>query len=142
MIGDEGRIRQIVSNLVGNAVKFTRKGHVFVNVDGLRDADGVSLVIEIEDTGIGIAEEQLEHIFEKFEQADTSRSRNYEGTGLGLAISQELVNLMEGTIGVRSVLNEGSTFWVKLHLPQDDSVSALAVAEQGLFDKQRVLAVG
>ncbi|TNE35278.1 MAG: response regulator, partial [Alphaproteobacteria bacterium] len=141
VIADEGRIRQILTNLIGNAVKFTKYGHVFVNVEGERDAEGVSFLIEVEDTGIGIAEEQIEHIFEKFEQADGSRSRRYEGTGLGLAISKELVELMNGSIGVRSVLEKGSTFWVKLHLPVDDSVSALVVAEPSVFDGLRVLAV-
>ncbi|WP_020592421.1 response regulator [Kiloniella laminariae] len=141
VVGDEGRIRQVLANLIGNAVKFTKYGHVFVNVEGERDAGGVSFLIEVEDTGIGIAEEQVDHIFEKFEQADTSRSRRYEGTGLGLAISKELVELMEGSIGVRSVLEKGSTFWVKLHLPVDDKVTALAVADPDVFSDLRVLAV-
>ncbi|MBO6544496.1 MAG: response regulator [Alphaproteobacteria bacterium] len=141
VVGDEGRIRQVLSNLIGNAVKFTKYGHVFVNVQGERAGGGVSLHIEIEDTGIGIPEDKIDHIFEKFEQADTSRARRYEGTGLGLAISKELVELMGGTIGVRSVDGRGSVFWVDLQLSEDSSVSTLSGTTPDIFGELRVLAV-
>lgn len=117
--GDEARLRQVVSNLVGNAVKFTEKGHVLINVGGRQEADGHwSLHVEVEDTGIGIAADKVATMFEKFEQADDSSTRKYEGTGLGLSISRSLVELMGGTIGARSELGEGATFWIDITLPQ------------------------
>ncbi|RVD51626.1 PAS domain-containing sensor histidine kinase, partial [Mesorhizobium sp. M2D.F.Ca.ET.140.01.1.1] len=86
-IGDVGRIRQIVTNLLGNAVKFTDEGHVLVDVTGERVPTGTKLTISVTDTGIGIPEEKLKLVFEKFSQVDTSSTRRHEGTGLGLAIT-------------------------------------------------------
>ena len=114
-LGDAGRIRQVVMNLVGNAVKFTKLGRVTVRVE--KEPTGV--LISVEDTGIGIASDKLVRLFQKFSQADTSTTRNFGGTGLGLAISKQLVELMGGTIGVRSDAGKGSTFWVGLPLPED-----------------------
>ena len=118
LIGDANRIGQVVINLLSNALKFTDQGHVTVSVDCEPGTDrGASLRIAVEDTGIGVAENQLALIFEKFVQADGSFTRRYGGTGLGVAISKELVERMGGTIGVKSRLGEGSTFWFTLRLP-------------------------
>lgn len=121
VIGDAGRIRQVLANLAGNAVKFTWRGHVLINVEcrarGPRDA---TLAIEVEDTGIGIPPEKIDQIFEKFVQADASTTRQYGGTGLGLAISRQLAELMGGSLSVSSELGRGSTFRVTLALPLDE----------------------
>ncbi|TPK85303.1 PAS domain-containing protein [Mesorhizobium sp. B2-4-17] len=117
-IGDVGRIRQIVTNLLGNAVKFTDEGHVLVDVTGERIPTGTRLTISVTDTGIGIPEDKLKQVFEKFSQVDTSSTRRHEGTGLGLAITSRLVELMGGTIGVESAEGKGSTFWFTVTLPR------------------------
>ncbi|MER9655930.1 PAS domain-containing protein [Mesorhizobium sp. M0152] len=117
-IGDVGRIRQIVTNLLGNAVKFTEEGHVLVDVTGERVPAGTSLTISVTDTGIGIPEGKLKQVFEKFSQVDTSSTRRHEGTGLGLAITSRLVELMGGDIGVESAEGKGSTFWFTVTLPR------------------------
>ncbi|WP_252192782.1 response regulator [Rhizobium sp. CSW-27] len=115
VIGDPGRFRQIVTNLVGNAVKFTERGHVLIDVTSEPTGeDSVTLTIRIEDTGLGIPEDQLKTIFEKFSQVDTSSTRRYEGTGLGLAITAGLVDLFGGRITVESRLGQGSVFTVTL----------------------------
>ncbi|PCD68117.1 response regulator [Rhizobium phaseoli] len=115
VIGDAGRFRQIVTNLVGNAVKFTERGHVFVDVGFETVAGGEIMAnIRIEDTGIGIPEEKLESVFDKFSQVDASSTRRHEGTGLGLAITAGLVDLFGGYIKVESQWGEGSVFTVNL----------------------------
>jgi two-component system sensor histidine kinase/response regulator len=116
--GDRGRVRQILVNLVGNALKFTVSGGVGVEVRHESGEDGGDhvVVIAVSDTGIGIAKEQLSRIFDRFTQVDSSSSRRFEGSGLGLAISQELARLMGGEISVESTLDKGSTFSVRLSL--------------------------
>jgi CheY-like chemotaxis protein len=116
-VGDVGRIRQIITNLLGNAVKFTDKGHVLVDVSGEPGADSTSLKISVTDTGIGIPADKLQLVFEKFSQVDASSTRRHEGTGLGLAITSRLVDLMGGKVGVESKEGEGSTFWFTIELP-------------------------
>jgi signal transduction histidine kinase/CheY-like chemotaxis protein len=117
VVGDVGRIRQVLTNLLGNAVKFTERGHVLVDVSGKVDNEVAMLRFEVEDTGIGIPEDKLASVFEKFAQVDSSSTRRHEGTGLGLAIASRLVELMGGTMGARSKLGHGSTFWFEVGLP-------------------------
>jgi two-component system, sensor histidine kinase and response regulator len=117
VIGDPGRIRQILTNLVGNAVKFTTAGHVLISVEcENRQEHKAQFKFSVEDTGIGISDVQQARLFEKFSQADTSTTRRFGGTGLGLAISRQLTELMGGTIGMTSQPNKGSTFWFTLPL--------------------------
>ncbi len=120
LVGDPGRIRQILINLAGNAVKFTTKGHVYLSVEcEERIAGQARLCFSVVDTGIGIPAGKLGHIFERFMQADTSTTRKYGGTVLGLSISHQLVELMGGKMGVESKVGEGSRFWFTLPLPLD-----------------------
>ena len=118
-VGDAGRIRQILTNLISNAVKFTPEGHVIIRVVGLEtEQAGMTRVhISIEDTGIGIAEDMVEHVFGEFNQVEDDRNRQYEGTGLGLAITKQLIRLMGGEIWVDSVEGEGSCFGFHITLP-------------------------
>ena len=120
VLGDAGRIRQVLLNLVGNAVKFTEHGYILLGVElEAREAERVRLYITVEDTGSGIAEDLQQRLFERFVQGDSSTTRDHGGTGLGLAISRGLVEMMGGTIGVVSRPGAGATFWFRLTLPLD-----------------------
>jgi signal transduction histidine kinase/CheY-like chemotaxis protein len=121
--GDPVRIRQVLLNLASNAVKFTERGAVRIEVSQL---DGPQIKISVADSGIGIAEEQMNRMFLRFTQADSSTTRRYGGTGLGLAISRTLVELMGGTIGVSSELGVGSTFWFTLPFVAADAPAVIA----------------
>ncbi len=140
-VGDPGRIRQVLTNLLGNAIKFTEKGHVYLGLDCLDLGQGRhELRIAVEDTGIGISQEMVEQVFDSFTQADQSTTRVYGGTGLGLSISRQIVALMGGKIQVQSQLGQGSTFTVILELPKAEQVAVdipLAVDMESL----RVLVV-
>ncbi|MFQ5660602.1 MAG: response regulator [Gammaproteobacteria bacterium] len=121
LIADPGRIRQVLMNLTGNAIKFTQQGHVLINIECLQqDNKEAQLRFAVEDTGIGISGEARAKLFESFYQADASTTRKYGGTGLGLAISKQLVELMGGAINLESTPGKGSTFWFTLHLPRAD----------------------
>ena len=117
LVGDEQHFRQVLINLAANAVKFTDNGVVCIHIDADRRDDGsIQLRTEVSDTGLGIAAEHLSRIFDKFTQAEETANRRFGGTGLGLAISRQLVELMGGEMGVRSVPGKGSTFWFSVSM--------------------------
>jgi PAS domain S-box-containing protein len=142
LLGDSGRIRQILLNLASNAVKFTPSGEVSIRVTAKeQDASKAVLQFEVRDTGIGIAPDDHERLFESFSQADASTTRRYGGTGLGLAISRRLTEAMGGTIRVTSALGEGSTFSFQLAFPVLEPGPATAPPAEGLLTGLRVLVV-
>jgi signal transduction histidine kinase len=131
VMGDTGRLRQVLTNLIGNAVKFTDTGHVLVTVSVLKRSIGaVTIRCAVSDSGIGIAEEDISNLFTDFTQVDTSDTRRFGGTGLGLAISDRLIRLMNGEIGCSPNPNGGSTFWftLPLDLPRTPGSDAAEVA--------------
>lgn len=114
LYGDQGRIRQVLINLLNNAIKFTHKGYVKLDVTGCYvDEENIELQVQVQDTGIGMKEEDLPHVFESFRQLDMDRNRKIEGTGLGLSITKQLVELMKGEISVKSVYGEGTCFTIQ-----------------------------
>ena len=140
-IGDPGRVRQVVTNLIGNAVKFTDKGHVFIDVSGKRRGEVADLTIAVTDTGCGIPEKQLRSVFEEFEQVDTSAARRHDGTGLGLAISKRMVEAMGGEISLQSKVGQGSTFLMRLPMAVDESSVEDVVAPAKTFEKAHAIIV-
>ena len=132
-LGDPTRIRQIVLNLVGNAIKFTQRGGVRVTCRAGDFADGCNLELKIRDSGIGIPADRLGAIFRQFEQADNSTTRRYGGTGLGLAISRKLARMMGGDIAVKSTEGKGSTFTVLLRLERTEKPVAVPVPEPAVL---------
>jgi signal transduction histidine kinase/CheY-like chemotaxis protein len=132
LIGDPLRLRQVIVNLVGNAIKFTEVGEVAVDLllQSISDSD-IQLVFEVRDSGIGISDAQQSKVFKAFDQADTSTTRQFGGTGLGLAIARQLTEMMGGTMAVRSKLNEGSTFSfsASFGLPEQPETVALEPQE-------------
>jgi signal transduction histidine kinase/DNA-binding response OmpR family regulator len=127
-VGDPGRLRQVLTNLIGNAVKFTEKGHVLTRVVGVDDADGnQTLHVTVEDTGIGVAPEYLDHIFGEFNQVEDERNRKFEGTGLGLAITRRLIEHMGGAVWVDSDFGKGSSFGFRVTLPVAEDAAPVQV---------------
>lgn len=114
IIADLGRVQQVLRNLINNALKFTEEGSITLVMRVTEENGSPLLYMAVEDTGVGIPKDKLDTIFEKFTQADASVTRKFGGTGLGLAITQQLVDLMQGEIGVDSIESEGSTFWFKI----------------------------
>lgn len=138
--GDPGRIRQVLTNLLGNAIKFTAQGEVAMRYEQIIAEDGRPLLrFAVKDTGIGLSEVQQQNLFQQFTQADSSTTREYGGTGLGLTISKQLVELMGGEIGVESEIERGSTFWFTLALEESDEKSRQKTAHD-LYN-QRILVV-
>jgi PAS domain S-box-containing protein len=136
--GDPGRLRQILMNLIGNAIKFTHDGHVCINVAGVaRDVDRVKVRFDVTDTGIGIPADRLDRLFLPFSQVDASTTRHYGGSGLGLVIVKRLANLMGGDAGVTSQVGVGSTFWVTIDL----ATVAMQPAIKPLGRDRRILIV-
>jgi len=138
--GDPGRIRQVLVNLIGNAIKFTPDGEVSVSVNVIDNKNGqYHLLVEVTDTGIGLTSEQQQGLFERFTQADGSTTRKYGGTGLGLTISKQLVELMGGEIHIESSINEGSTFSFALIIEQSKQVAPPTPASN--LNEQSILVV-
>ena len=137
-VGDPGRLRQVLTNLLGNAVKFTEKGHVLIRVVGLESEPGMhQLHVTVEDTGIGIPPEYLDHIFGEFNQVESQSNRKFEGTGLGLAITQRLIERMDGEVWVDSELGKGSCFGFRITLPASEDAGTVHLP----IDLKRVLVV-
>lgn len=139
VLGDSVRIRQILMNLIGNAIKFTEAGEVAVHVSCREAGETLTYRFEVRDTGIGISNDKLETIFEAFTQADSSTTRRFGGTGLGLVICSKLVGLMGGSIGAASELGAGSTFWFELPLPASQGAQPAGELEE--LRGKRVLVV-
>lgn len=135
LMGDRARLRQVLTNLLGNAIKFTEEGTVSLSADV--EADGSVVAIRVSDTGIGIPEDKLETVFEQYKQSGNSIASQYGGTGLGLAITRHLVEMMGGSITAESTLGEGSTFHVRLPLIKSDAPAEDTPAAQSPATKKK-----
>jgi two-component system, sensor histidine kinase and response regulator len=141
ILGDPFRLRQVLANLINNAIKFTRQGEIVVRASVISESDTDSRVyLSVQDTGVGIEPEAQTLVFEHFAQADSSTTRQFGGTGLGLAISKRLIELMHGSIGVESEVGRGSRFWVDLILPKSARMTSSTTHLSGL-DEVQVLVV-
>lgn len=140
-VGDVGRIRQILTNIVGNAVKFTLEGHVLVSISGVSTDNRTQLKFEVSDTGIGIPAEKIEHIFNEFEQSNANLGSRFEGTGLGLSISSRLVCMMGGKISVSSEEKKGSVFIIELNLEETTDLDPENLADIDDLLNRKVLIV-
>ncbi len=140
--GDPSRLRQVLTNLMGNAIKFTDRGEVLVRVDSVEQSGQMArLKFSVTDTGIGLTEEQRGRLFRAFTQADGSTTRKYGGTGLGLAISKELVELMDGRIDCESALGQGAKFWFEVNLDINSGTSVTRIRPRPELKDLRVLIV-
>jgi PAS domain S-box-containing protein len=140
LLGDQARLRQVLLNLVGNAVKFTQEGEITVHVSATRETNGTArLHVSVTDTGIGIPEDAIRHLFHSFTQADSSTTRRFGGTGLGLAIAKSIVELMQGEIGVESAPGRGARFWFTAVLEAD--YASPAIPAWGVLPAARILIV-
>jgi signal transduction histidine kinase/CheY-like chemotaxis protein len=140
LVGDAGRLRQVLTNLLANAVKFTEKGDVTVEVSAEIASEVAKLTVRVQDTGIGIPRDKVDLVFQKFTQVDATSTRKHEGTGLGLAISKMLIEKMGGTVGLESELGRGSTFWFSVPLQIAQKPETAGVAPMALKGR-RVLIV-
>jgi two-component system sensor histidine kinase/response regulator len=141
VVGDAGRIRQVLTNLANNALKFTREGYVYIDVAAVAGTEQETTIhFDVKDTGIGVAKEEHPYLFQKFSQADSSSTREFGGTGLGLAICKQLVSLMGGKIGMESELGKGSSFWFRLTLPIAERKQT-ALIDQTIFKGEHVLVI-
>jgi len=140
-IGDAGRLRQVMTNLIGNAIKFTEAGHIITNVSISPPRDNTAFVtISVTDTGIGIEPEKIDQVFKKFTQADGSTTRVYGGTGLGLSISKAIIEMMGGRITARSELGKGSTFTINVPMKIDEN-AVETVYDTSVLSGKRALIV-
>ncbi len=128
--GDSAKVRQILINLISNALKFTHEGSVDINVESWMEGEDIRIRYTIKDTGIGIKEEDLEHLFKPFTQVDQGNARHFQGTGLGLSITRLLAEKMNGQVGVHSRYGEGASFWVEIPFKIREKARALQVVDK------------
>ena len=140
VIGDPTRIRQIINNLISNALKFTNQGEIYVEVSLMKEEENDLLVVfKVRDTGVGISSEDMEKLFIPFSQVDTSTTRKYGGTGLGLSICKKIVNLMGGNIEVTSRKGEGSTFAITIPLLRNKDIALVTLPDYNILENKTLL---